>query len=286
MLLACININLLAIALPSLRISPLFLIRIVTIVLLYVAALSFDVVYIQSIGSDIGIISGLFLSSMPPVAPDDDRPSRRLSKAQKSLITLPDKLKEILVGLILGDLTCQRQKLQWNPTFKFVQGMIHKEYLFHLYELFQNCCSKAPKKCNTLPDKRTRKIYTYLVFYTYSLPCLVPFYELFFVDGKKVVPSNIFELLTPLGLCYWICDDGSFCKRDRAIILSTQGFSLQEVELLVKVLTDKFNLKCSVNKNGKAFVIRISTKSLPVIQSLLKDIMPPMMLHKLGLTSI
>nr|QWC53657.1 LAGLIDADG homing endonuclease [Rhizoctonia solani] len=223
---------------------------------------------------------------MLPVSPDNDRPSRRLSKAEKSRITLSDKLKEILVGLILGGLTCQKQKLQRNPTFKFTQGMRHKEYLFHLFELFQNYCSKAPKKCNILPDKKTGKFYTYIVFYTYSLPCLVPLYELFFVDGNpvpKVVPTNIDKLLTSLGLCYWICEGGSFCKKDRSIILSTQDFSLQEVELLVKVLTDKFNLKCSINKNGKAFGILISTKSIPVIQSLLKEIMPPMMLHKIGL---
>jgi hypothetical protein len=254
-----------------------------TIVLFYITALLFDVVLIQSIELDIGIISGLLLSYVPPVAPDDDRPSRRLSKAEKSQITLSDELSEILVGSILGDLTCQKQTAQRNPTFKFVQGLIHKEYLFHLYELFLNYCSKSPKKCNTLPDKRTGKIYTYLVFYTYSLPCLVPLYELFYVDGKKVVPANIGELLTPLGLCYWICDDGSFCKRDRALILNTQSFSLQEVELLVKVLTEKFHLKCTINKNRKGFVIRISTKSIPLIQSLLKDIMPPMMLHKIGL---
>ena len=60
MLLACIITNILAIALPSLRISPLLLIRIATIALLYAAALSFNVVYIQSIGSGIGIFSGLF----------------------------------------------------------------------------------------------------------------------------------------------------------------------------------------------------------------------------------
>ena len=61
MLLACIITNVLAIALPSLRISPLLLIRIATIALLYAAALSFNVVYIQSIGSGIGIFSGLFV---------------------------------------------------------------------------------------------------------------------------------------------------------------------------------------------------------------------------------
>jgi hypothetical protein len=53
MLTSIFNNQILAIALPSLRISPLLLIRIATIALLYAAALSFNVVYIQSIGSPI-----------------------------------------------------------------------------------------------------------------------------------------------------------------------------------------------------------------------------------------
>jgi hypothetical protein len=117
-------IIILAFALPSLRISPPFLIRIATIALLYAAALSFKVVYIQSIGSGIGIFSGLFqgflaeqgietffylvnalnftligplLSSLLPV-----RPSHRLTKEEKSQLCLSDELKQILVGLLLG----------------------------------------------------------------------------------------------------------------------------------------------------------------------------------------
>ncbi len=253
------------------------------IALFCIAALSFDVVHTLSIGFDIGMNSGILLSSILLVAPDAEILSRGLSKAEKSRIILSGKLKEILVGLMLGNLTCQKQILQKNPTFRFTQGMNHKEYLFHLFELFQNYCSKAPKKCNILPDKRTRKYYTYIVFYTCSLPCFIPLYELFYVDGKKIVPPNIGELLTPLGLCYWISHAGHFFQKDRAIILSTQGFSPREVELLVKVLTDKFNLKCSINKSGKVFGIRISTKSISIIQSLLKETMPPMMLHKIGL---
>jgi len=65
MLFACILTNILAIALPSLRISPLLLIRIATIVLLYAVAISIFVIYIQSIGSGIGIFSGLFHATFP-----------------------------------------------------------------------------------------------------------------------------------------------------------------------------------------------------------------------------
>jgi len=49
-----------AVALPNVKISPLLLIRVTSIILLYAAALSFNASYIQAIGSGVGIYSGLF----------------------------------------------------------------------------------------------------------------------------------------------------------------------------------------------------------------------------------
>jgi len=103
----------LAIELPSLRIPSLA--RIGTIALLYVAALSLSVVYIQSIGSNIGVFSDLFqipdleisnwllLSSLLPIKPGEGRYARRLKKSEKEEFVLPEDLKQILVGLMLGE---------------------------------------------------------------------------------------------------------------------------------------------------------------------------------------
>jgi hypothetical protein len=46
---------------------------------------------------------------------------------------------------------------------------------------------------------------------------------------------------------------------------------------------DKFHLKATINKNRDNYVIRISAESLKDLQVLLKDIMPQMMQHKIGL---
>jgi hypothetical protein len=100
---------------------------------------------------------------------------------------------------------------------------------------------------------------------------------------KTVVPHNIGELLTPLGLCYWICDDGSFCQKTRTIVIITHGFTLEEVNLLIKALTDKFELNCTIKKDKIAFAIRISPKSLPILKKLLAPHMPSMMRFKIGL---
>ena len=91
------------------------------------------------------------------------------------------------------------------------------------------------------------------------MPCFNELYNLFYVEGKKIVPLNIAELLTPLGLCYWICDDG--CLKNKGVALNTQSFSLEEVELLMSVLVNKFNFKCTIYKDRENWVIRISLGS-------------------------
>jgi len=177
----------LAFALPSLRISPLLTIRIATIALLYAAAVTFIVVYIKSIGSGIGIFSGLFydvqgfntgsisieplleptaiaLSSLVPVKPGENKPSRRLTNLEKSQFTLSDELKQILVGLLLGDLHINKQKLGINPRLMFIQGLINESYLLYLYELFKSYSPQVPRISNNAPDKRTGKIYNNINF--------------------------------------------------------------------------------------------------------------------------
>jgi len=126
-------------------------------------------------------------------------------------------------------------------------------------------------------------VYSAIYFRTYALPCFNELLLTFYPLGNKIVPLNIAELLTPLSLAYWICDDGGFNKRDRVVVISTQSFSKEEVNLLISVLNQKFGLNCTINKNTNGFVIRIPSKSLPILQALLKNIMPGMMVHKIGL---
>jgi hypothetical protein len=85
------------------------------------------------------------------------------------------------------------------------------------------------------------------------LPCFIELQELFYVVGKKVVPLNIADLLTVEGLCYWICDDGYW--QGNGVHLCTDSFTMEEINLLVKTLTEKFNLECTLNKKKKIIVL-------------------------------
>lgn len=64
--------------------------------------------------------------------------SKRLKKKEKEAMTLTSELKDILAGSLLGDL---HGRLRYGKvSFVFKQGIIHQDYLNHLYELFSPYC--------------------------------------------------------------------------------------------------------------------------------------------------
>src|SRR2546423_12397323 len=107
-----------------------------------------------------------------------------------------------------------------------------------------NYCLTEPRVYVHATHKVTGMIYSSITFQSLSLPCFNELYDLFYLGGRKRVPSDIGSLLTPLGLAYWICDDGSFDKKGGFVVLCTESFTTVEVEVLINVLNSKFDLKC------------------------------------------
>jgi len=208
---------------------------------------------------------------------------KRLSKLERSQFILTPELKNILIGLFLGDLCAQKRSLNGNTNLHFEQGLIHEDYILHLYNLFKDYCNSGLKYSNRKIDSRTNNVYTRIQFVTYCLPCFNELHDLFYINGKKQIPLNIYDLLTPYGLAYWISDDGNFNKKGKTVVLSTDSYTLEEVNLLLQVLTDKFGLICYKSKHGKGHIIYISSRSLLHLQSLIGPFMPEAMKHKINL---
>ena len=58
---------------------------------------------------------------------------KRLKKLEKLEFTLSNELKEILIGLILGDLFIRKKGINRDTSLQFKQGVIHQEYIYHLF---------------------------------------------------------------------------------------------------------------------------------------------------------
>ena len=80
----------------------------------------------------------------------------------------------------------------------------HLNYFNHIFDLFKPFISKEYKvKSRSFIDKRYNKTYSSILFATLTLPCFTNYRELFYnLEGKKIIPNNINQLLTPRGLAY------------------------------------------------------------------------------------
>lgn len=81
-------------------------------------------------------------------------------------------------------------------------------------------------------------------------------------------------------------EDGSFNKSKNNIIICTDSYSKSEVESLINILDDKFNLSCGlVNTNKDQYRIRINKSSMPQLILAVKPYFVPSMLYKLGINT-
>jgi hypothetical protein len=203
------------------------------------------------------------------------------TKSNHPLI-LTDYLKEALIGLTLGDLSLEKSTKNSNVRLRFDQSIVHSSYLNFLYEKFKEYTLTPPKFTKSKPDKRTGQIYYSLIFKTRLLPCFNYLWDLFYKDGKKIIPSNIKDLLTEVGLAYWIMNNRGLGKRG-VLNLNTDSYTESEIELLMSALTLNFNLKCrkSLNRSNQCIIVIPKSQVIQVVNLTYKHFHPSMY-YKIG----
>jgi hypothetical protein len=203
---------------------------------------------------------------------------------------MKNTIKEMLIGTILGD--AHIGKIGLDKAFiTFEQSKKKLEYLKFLFELSEKeGLSLNELKTYSRNDSRYNKINESVYFRTRSLEKLKPLADMFLNnDGKKIIPSNISEFLTPRSLAFWIMDDGQQVKRG-GVTLCTDSYKSEEVDTLRKALKTNFNLITSIhkktNKNSESIYERIyiNKSSLDNIKPLLKEHMHDSMLYKINET--
>jgi len=105
------------------------------------------------------------------------------------------------------------------------------------------------------------KIFKGLVLKTRAYVVFKILYGKFIVDGIKIVPLDIYELLTEVSLAHWIMCDGSKSS-NAGLVLCTDNFTIPDVVKLMNVLIIKWNIQSSINySNGKPriYISRLET---------------------------
>ena len=123
----------------------------------------------------------------------DLRERIKYSKEYKNNIVIGSELREIIVGVILGDATVLRRYPNSDAVIKFCQGEKNKDYLYHLYEKFEPLVATPPKRVEIKREKE----YVQYMFQTLSFKFINEYRDKFYDNnGRKIIPEDIEDKLT------------------------------------------------------------------------------------------
>lgn len=219
--------------------------------------------------------------------------SAKILKSRARILTNKEKegfildTSDILIGVLLGD--GHMRKFNTDPNSRsnarlvISQSKKQEDLVYNLYQLLVKFAASAPRDASSL-IKETGNMRHYVWFQTRALPCFNALYSQFYINRVKIVPLNIIELLTPIGLAYWIMADATWTGS--GVRLHTDSFTISEVNLLIAAINTKFGLNSSINvadKSQEQYTIYIPKSDVEKLRSIVSPHMLPTFLYKMGI---
>jgi len=202
----------------------------------------------------------------------------RFTKQENNMIKLAPKPKSIIIGLLLSDgwLTFASKRSNY-ARLGFAQGGNNSKYLFFVFFQLSHYCSSNPLvRIRTYRGKENIG----LQFFTRALPSITELHPLFYPKGEKVIPSNIYQLLTPVALAHLIMGDGSAWAY--TLIICTDSYTIPDAVRLMNVLIVRYELDCSLRfYRPNQPRIHIKQKSMPKLRAIVIPFMCESMMYKL-----
>ncbi len=187
-----------------------------------------------------------------------DMRSREIEEYKEEL-KLSKQQREILIGILLGDACLETSNNGRTYRLKIEQSEMHREYLYHLYELFKEWVLTPPQEKERVFRGHKKLSFAFSTISHASFRFYA--HQFYGIEGKKV-PKLIHRWLTPVNLAYWYMDDGSIkSKESKGVILNTHSFSRSEVNRLAQVLGSVFGLQAKERKQKEGYQIYISGHS-------------------------
>lgn len=193
-------------------------------------------------------------------------------------IEITKEIEEILVGTLLGDsyIRCiaNSKEKKLSITGQLIFGHSTKQLEFVFWK-WKNLISLFNKKPKYIRQKRKDKINYSFYCYSVSSISLKKYHKIFYKNWVKIIPKNINEYLTPLGLAVLFMDDGY--KGPYICLNNFDDISLQNFQ---KALYKNWKIDSSITKRKEIY---ISAKSRKIFEDLIKPYIIPTMTYKLSL---
>jgi len=168
-------------------------------------------------------------------------------------VPITHEQEQVILGTVLGDGHISRFPNRRHSNLLVAHSTKDEDYLRWKHEKLESICSK---KSVYITNNRGYGLGHKLIWLrTRVHPFLTELRSGFYPNGNKIVPEDELYKLDELGLAVWFMDDGTLSIRNVGsprYILSTNGFSLEEHEMMRHYFNDRWNLHPSiVRKNYK-----------------------------------
>jgi heme/copper-type cytochrome/quinol oxidase subunit 1 len=124
------------------------------------------------------------------------------TKIIRYMVDIPKCILDPLIGILLSDgsiTVSSTSKIKRGGRFRFKQSIARLEYVHLVFTLFSHYCSSYPMFIKT---RINRKDFYGIEVVSRSLPCFLDLYNKFYIKGKKVIPIDLYEILTYEGLAH------------------------------------------------------------------------------------
>lgn len=160
--------------------------------------------------------------------------------------------KEVLMGTLLGDSSLRKPRIKGNTEVSCAHGASQKEYCEYKTEVFKSLGAHCDYHKRNIPDKRNGIYYEDYTMRIPANPELNSWYEAFYPEGKKTIPVSLFKYFTAASLAFMFMDDG--CKTSVSYSISTNCFTIEEINAFREMLKKKFDIETSVFKNNVVYI--------------------------------
>jgi len=185
---------------------------------------------------------------------------------------------DLIIGSLLGDASIrQRDK---NSCFRFSHSIKQREYC----EVKKNILKSFNISEFREVKRKIKDSFIHAIdFSTKTHPVFNYYRNLFYKNNKKIISTDMLNQLNSRSLTYWICDDGSFSKTQRYIILCTNSYNLEEHELMKKFFNEKFGLNPTIGfRDNKYYYLRFKKQDSEKLIQIIKPFISKSMIYKIG----
>lgn len=185
----------------------------------------------------------------------------------------PDE-EAVLIGTVLGD---GALAMHGHHARLFVKHKAaHRALVEFKWKTFSRFTSM---RLHEFDQQLGRKRYPCVQFVTRTHPVFTTWRRRFYVDRRKIVPTNVVDLLSPLAAAVWFMDDGS--ADHTGVTLQTHCFTMDEVQRLQAALSERFDIVATIRENKRRPILYIGKRELPRFRAVIAPFVLPDLEYKL-----